>query len=117
MSNNLKTLGKLKNKFSLNDYLSNTSKDNLENHYFGNINDKTGMKNDLLKYKKKDYFSLSSPRWEEGNFHDNASHFQIPGPAYYQPRDQLLKRSFNLNKKDFIYTNSVPFLEKKYTDY
>ena len=117
MSNNLKTLGKLKNKFSLNDYLSNTSKDNLENHYFSNISDKTGMKNDLLKYKKKDYFSLSSPRWEEGNFHDNASHFQIPGPAYYQPRDQLLKRSFNLNKKDFIYTNSVPFLEKKYTDY
>ena len=117
MSNNLKTLGKLKNKFSLNDYLSNTTKDNLENHYFSNISDKTGMKNDLLKYKKKDYFFLSSPRWEEGYFHDNASHFQIPGPAYYQPRDQLLKRSFNLNKKDFIFTNSVPFLEKKYTDY
>ena len=75
------------------------------------------MRSDLIKYKKKDYFSLSSPRWDEGNFHDNASHFQIPGPAYYQPRDQLLKRSFNLNKKDFIFTNSVPFLEKKYTDY
>ena len=40
MSNNLKTLGKLKNKFSLNDHLSNTSKDNLENHYFGNISDR-----------------------------------------------------------------------------
>ena len=121
MSNNLRTLGRLKNKFALNDYLSNNNNSkenlNLENHYFNNIYDKTGMRSDLIKYKKKDYFSLSSPRWDEGNFHDNASHFQIPGPAYYQPRDQLLKRSFNLNKKDFIFTNSVPFLEKKYTDY
>ena len=122
MSNNLRTLGRLKNKFALNDYLSNNNNNskenlNLENHFFNNIYDKTGMRSDLIKYKKKDYFSLSSPRWEEGNFHDNASHFQIPGPAYYQPRDQLLKRSFNLNKKDFIYTNSLPFLEKKYTDY
>ena len=122
MSNNLRTLGRLKNKFALNDYLSNNNNNskenlNLENHYFNNIYDKTGMRSDLIKYKKKDYFSLSSPRWDEGNFHDNASHFQIPGPAYYQPRDQLLKRSFNLNKKDFIFTNSVPFLEKKYTDY
>ena len=122
MSNNLRTLGRLKNKFALNDYLSNNNNNskenlNLENHFFNNIYDKTGMRSDLIKYKKKDYFSLSSPRWDEGNFHDNASHFQIPGPAYYQPRDQLLKRSFNLNKKDFIFTNSVPFLEKKYTDY
>ena len=121
MSNNLRTLGRLKNKFALNDYLSNNNNSkenlNLENHFFNNIYDKTGMRSDLIKYKKKDYFSLSSPRWDEGNFHDNASHFQIPGPAYYQPRDQLLKRSFNLNKKDFIFTNSVPFLEKKYTDY
>ena len=122
MSNNLRTLGRLKNKFALNDYLSNNNNNskenlNLENHFFNNIYDKTGMRSDLIKYKKKDYFSLSSPRWDEGNFHDNDSHFQIPGPAYYQPRDQLLKRSFNLNKKDFIFTNSVPFLEKKYTDY
>ena len=24
----------------------------------------------LLKYKKKDFFSLSSPRWDQGYFHD-----------------------------------------------
>ena len=69
---------------------------------------------DLLRYKRKDFFSLSPPRWDTGLFHDNASHFQIPGPAYYQPHVLSLKRSFNLNKKDFIFTNSVPFKEKKY---
>ena len=71
---------------------------------------------DLLKYRKKDYFDLSPPRWDTGLFHDNASHFQIPGPAYYQPKVQSLKRSFNLNKKDFIFTNSVPFKEKNIFD-
>ena len=37
------------------------------------------------------------------------THFQVPGPAYYEPKSQSLKRSFNLNTKDFIYTNSVPY--------
>ena len=63
----------------------------------------------ILKYKKKDYFSLSSPRWDQGFFHDNATHFQVPGPAYYTPKIQNTKKSFNLNNKDFIYTNSLPF--------
>ena len=63
----------------------------------------------LLKYMKKDKFSLSSPRWDQGYFHDNASHFQVPGPAYYTPKIQNTKKSFNLNNKDFIYTNSLPF--------
>ena len=115
MSNNLKNLGKFRSKFLFNDFFNNITKDNIENQY-NNINCKTKMKKDLIKYKKKDLFALASPRWDEGHFHDNASHFQIPGPAYYQPKEQLLKRSFNLNKKDFIFTNSVPFLEKKYTD-
>ena len=65
--------------------------------------------NDLLKYKRKDLFGLASPRWDEGIFHDNMTHFQVPGPAYYEPKSQSLKRSFNLNTKDFIYTNSVPY--------
>ena len=63
----------------------------------------------ILKYKKKDYFSLSSPRWYQGFFHDNDTHFQVPGPAYYTPKIQNTKKSFNLNNKDFIYTNSLPF--------
>ena len=63
----------------------------------------------IIKFKRKDYFSLSAPRWDEGYFHDNESHFQVPGPAYYTPKIQNTKKSFNLNKKDFIFTNSLPF--------
>jgi hypothetical protein len=73
---------------------------------------------DLLKFRRKDFFGLAPPRWDEGLFHDNGSHFQIPGPAYYDPKYQSPKRSFNFNTKDFIFTNSVPFKEvKKYEPY
>ena len=68
----------------------------------------------LMKFKKKDFFSLSSPRWDQGYFHDNATHFQVPGPAYYNPKIQNTKKSFNLNNKDFIYTNSLPFKNDDY---
>ena len=68
----------------------------------------------ILKLKKKDYFSLSSPRWDQGFFHDNSTHFQVPGPAYYTPKIQNTKKSFNLNNKDFIYTNSLPFKPDDY---
>ena len=68
----------------------------------------------ILKFKKKDFFSLSSPRWDQGYFHDNATHFQVPGPAYYNPKMQNTKKSFNLNNKDFIYTNSLPFKNDDY---
>ena len=74
--------------------------------------DKTANSNiirKMLKFKKKDLFGLASPRWDQGFFHDNDSHFQVPGPAYYEPRILTNKKSFNLNKKDFIYTNSVPY--------
>ena len=63
----------------------------------------------MMKFKKKDLFGLASPRWDQGFFHDNETHFQVPGPAYYDPRIVTTKKSFNLNKKDFIYTNSVPY--------
>ena len=63
----------------------------------------------MIKFKKKDLFGLASPRWDQGFFHDNETHFQVPGPAYYDPRILTNKKSFNLNKKDFIYTNSVPY--------
>lgn len=63
----------------------------------------------MMKFKKKDLFGLASPRWDQGFFHDNETHFQVPGPAYYEPRIMTNKKSFNLNKKDFIYTNSVPY--------
>ena len=65
--------------------------------------------NKMLKSKRKDLFELASPRWDQGYFHDNETHFQVPGPAYYEPRILTNKKSFNLNKKDFIYTNSVPY--------
>ena len=63
----------------------------------------------MLKFKRKNMFGLASPRWDTGFFHDNETHFQVPGPAYYEPRIMTNKKSFNLNKKDFIYTNSVPY--------
>ena len=118
MSNNLKHLGTIKKNYLINDYLNlnNNTKDNFINKYTRNFNTNINAKKDFGKFRKKDYFSLSAPRWDEGHFHDNESHFQIPGPAYYTPKEQLLKRSFNLNNKDFIYTNGVPFIEKKYSE-
>ena len=74
----------------------------------------SNMKKMIKFNKKKDYFSLSSPRWDQGYFHDNDSHFQVPGPAYYAPKLQNTKKSFNLNNKDFIYTNSLPFKPDDY---
>ena len=68
----------------------------------------------IRKTRKRDNFSLSPPRWDEGYFHDNASHFQVPGPAYYAPTIQNNKKSFNLNNKDFIFTNSLPFKNDNY---
>ena len=80
-------------------------------------NKETRNKNEkkkLSKQRKKDNFSLSPPRWDEGYFHDNGSHFQVPGPAYYAPPIQNNKKSFNLNNKDFIFTNSLPFKNDNY---
>ena len=70
---------------------------------------KKKFEKNMQKFKKKDLFTLSAPRWDQGLFHDNETHFQVPGPAYYAPKIQTTKKSFNLNKKDFIYTNSLPF--------
>lgn len=63
----------------------------------------------LIRNKKKDLMGLAPPRWDSGIYHDNESHFQVPGPAYYAPKPQTIKKSFNLNSKDFIYTNSIPY--------
>ena len=71
-------------------------------------------KKKIIKSRKRDHFSLSPPRWDEGYFHDNDSHFQVPGPAYYAPPIQNNKKSFNLNNKDFIFTNSLPFKNDNY---
>ena len=93
----------------------NLSDDRYEYNFDYNKNKRNEMMvKDLLKFRKKDSFSLSPPRWDEGLYHDNASHFQIPGPAYYEPKVQSIRRSFNINKKDFIFTNSVPYKEKNY---
>ena len=76
------------------------------------------VKKDLSIFRRKDLFRLASPRWDQGLYHDNQSHFQNPGPAYYNPKIQSQKRSFNLNNKSFIYTNSVPYREiSKYEPY
>ena len=115
-SNILKRLGimRLHTKEDISMRKGNLSEDKYE-YKFNNKKKRNDLiMKDLLRFKRKDYFSLSPPRWDTGLFHDNASHFQIPGPAYYQPNVLSLKRSFNLNKKDFIFTNSVPFKEKKY---
>ncbi len=114
----LKNLGKMR--FKTKDYLNEKNYSLSEEKYeykFDNKNNKQNlMIKELLKFRRKDFFGLSPPRWDEGLFHDNGSHFQIPGPAYYDPKVQSLKRSFNLNKKDFIFTNSIPFKEKNFID-
>ena len=115
ISKTLKKLGIMK--FKSKDF-TNEKKPSFSEKKYEYIFDKNKSKDlimkDLMKFRRKDFFSLSPPRWDTGIFHDNASHFQIPGPAYYQPKIQTLKRSFNLNKKDFIFTNSVPFKEKNF---
>ena len=77
-------------------------------------NNKKNNVKKMIRFKRKDHFALSSPRWDEGYFHDNDTHFQVPGPAYYSPKLQNTKKSFNLNKKDFIFTNSLPFKNNDY---
>lgn len=92
---------------------------NLTEGKYDNQRDKIkDMENELRNsiFKKKDIFTLSSPRWNDGTYHNNMSHFQVPGPAYYEPKLQGTKKSFNFNKKDFIYTNSVPFQILKFYD-
>ena len=95
--------------------LGNLPEEKYEYDFMNNKRNELLMK-DLLKFRRKDFFDLSPPRWDTGLFHDNDSHFQIPGPAYYQPKVQLLKRSFNQNKKDFIFTNGIPFKEKSFDE-
>ena len=80
-------------------------------------NKENRSKNEKKKHNKSrkiGHFSLSPPRWDEGYFHDNESHFQVPGPAYYAPPIPNNKKSFNLNNKDFIFTNSLPFKNDNY---
>ena len=109
MNNSLKT-----------DYISLVSENNnsftlsFEDEKTKNNRNKNIMKK-LNKSRKRDNFSLSPPRWDEGYFHDNDSHFQVPGPAYYTPSIQNNKKSFNLNNKDFIFTNSQPFKNDNYS--
>lgn len=108
--------GDKKNKYntSKTEYMSISPEYNMSNL---NGLDEIKMKNNkfannikrMVKFKRKDLFSLSSPRWDEGYYHDNDSHFQTPGPAYYEPKLQTTKKSFNLNKKDFVFANSLPF--------
>ena len=42
------------------------------------------------------------------------THFQVPNPAYYTPKIKNIKKTFNLNNKDFIYTNNLPFKNDNY---
>lgn len=77
-----------------------------EYHYNVNKNKKNYNEN------KIDNFALYSPRWQEIEYENTNSKFHPPGPAYYEPKIQSKKESFNVNNKDFIYVNSVPYIEK-----
>jgi hypothetical protein len=121
VSNKLKKLGNMNYRKKNNHNDKNKGLSLSEERYNSKYDDDKKYKydlimKDLMKFRRKDFFGLSPPRWDEGLYHDNASHFQIPGPAYYQPIVPSTKRSFNINKKDFIFTNGVPFKEKKYSD-
>lgn len=50
----------------------------------------------LQKENKPDLFELSPPRWQQ------KEEFKVPGPAYYRPRIQNPKLSFNKNSNQFI---------------
>ena len=59
--------------------------------------------------QKNDLFTLYSPRWKKKPKYNTESKFSPPGPAYYNPKLPKNKISFNLNDKDFIYTNGISF--------
>ena len=59
--------------------------------------------------QKNDLFKLYSPRWKKKSKYNTESKFSPPGPAYYNPKLPKNKISFNLNDKDFIYTNGISF--------
>ena len=115
-SKKLKNLGILR--YKMKDNSNEKEKKKIYEYKFDNFKKENNdlIMKELSKFKRKDFFGLAPPRWDEGMFHDNASHFQIPGPAYYDPKIQSNKRSFNFNYKDFIFTNSVPFKEMKKSD-
>ena len=58
---------------------------------------------------KENLFKLYSPRWKSIIAYNADCNFKPPGPAYYHPILPKNKVSFNLNEKDFIYTNGLPF--------
>ena len=63
---------------------------------------------------KENLFKLNSPRWKVPLQFNTESQYSPPGPAYYHPKLPNNKVSFNLNEKDFIYTNSIPFASVKH---
>jgi phosphotransferase system IIB component len=63
--------------------------------------------------QKNDLFTLYSPRWKKKPKYNTESKFTPPGPAYYNPKYSKNKISFNLNVKDFIYTNGISFNQIK----
>ena len=81
-------------------------KNKCEYHYNVNKN-----KKNYNEYKI-DNFALYSPRWQEIEYENTNSKFHPPGPAYYEPKIPNKKESFNVNNKDFIYVNSIPYIEK-----
>ena len=51
--------------------------------------------------------------WDD-KLHRNDPHFQMPGPAYYFPKLQKTRKSFNSNNKDFICINSsMDFIDER----
>ena len=90
----------------------------LEKIFKYDVNNKFGYHYNVIKNKKNpndtkiDNFALFTPRWKETEYENTNSKFRPPGPAYYEPKIPAKKESFNVNTKDFIYVNSVPYIEK-----
>ena len=79
------------------------------NHRYSNTNENIYININPNNVPKENLFKLYSPRWKSIIAYNADCNFKPPGPAYYHPFLPKNKVSFNLNDKDFIYTNGLPF--------
>ena len=79
------------------------------NHRYSNTNENIYININPNNVPKENLFKLYSPRWKSIIAYNADCNFKPPGPAYYHPFLPKNKVSFNLNEKDFIYTNGLPF--------
>ncbi len=92
----------------MNEYDKDDDEDNINYQYVNNKDDIYTPINPN-NVPKENLFKLNSPRWKSIIAYNADCNFKPPGPAYYHPILPKNKVSFNLNDKDFIYTNGLPF--------